>query len=92
LEGWAYALALRCNETENHTLRVVDLTLQIAKEMGVSDDQRVMIRYGDMLYDIGKLGIPDAVLRKPSAQDEEELKVMRTIRRRPLRCFARLNT
>ncbi len=78
LEGWVYALDLRDQETENHTLRVVDLTLQIAREMGVPEDQLLAIRRGALLHDIGKLGIPDAILHKPAALDEDEIKVMRT--------------
>ncbi len=77
LEGWSKALDLRDKETEGHTLRVTDLTLRLARTMGVRDDDLVHIRRGALLHDIGKMGIPDQILLKPGPLTDEEWNVMR---------------
>jgi len=77
LEGWSRALDLRDSETEGHTRRVTDLTLRLAGRMGVGDRDLVHIRRGALLHDIGKMGIPDSILRKPGPLTEEEWVVMR---------------
>jgi len=77
LEGWSKALDLRDKETEGHTLRVTELTLQLARTLGVSEEQLVHIRRGALLHDIGKMGIPDSILLKPGALTEEEWVIMR---------------
>ena len=77
LEGWSKALDLRDKETEGHTQRVIDMTLQIAKVMGVPDKTLVHIRRGALLHDIGKMGIPDAILLKPGPLSKDEWEIMR---------------
>jgi len=77
LEGWTRALALKEEETEEHSKRVVTMTMQIARSMDVGDEDLVHIRRGALLHDIGKIGIPDAVLLKPGKLNEEEWQVMR---------------
>jgi len=77
LEGWSRALDLRDKETEGHTLRVTELTLEFAKRMGISEEERIHIRRGALLHDIGKLGIPDDILLKPASLTEEEWVIMR---------------
>jgi len=77
LAGWARALDLRDHETEGHSQRVTDLTVQLARAMGISDAECVHIRRGALLHDIGKMGIPDHVLLKPSALTAEEWELMR---------------
>lgn len=77
LEGWARALELRDDETEGHSRRVVDLTLFVAREMGVDCREFVHLRRGALLHDIGKIGIPDSILLKPGPLDEREWEVMR---------------
>lgn len=76
LEGWSRALELRDYETEGHTLRVTDLTLRLARVMGMGDADLVHIRRGALLHDIGKLGIPDNILRKPGPLTQEEWATM----------------
>jgi HD-GYP domain-containing protein (c-di-GMP phosphodiesterase class II) len=76
LEGWSKALDLRDKETEGHTQRVVDMTLQIARVMGIPEQDQVHIRRGALLHDIGKMGIPDAILLKPGPLNDEEWKIM----------------
>ncbi|HUG33580.1 MAG TPA: GAF domain-containing protein, partial [Anaerolineales bacterium] len=77
LEGWSAALDLRDKETEGHTRRVTDLTLQLAEAMGLSERERVHIRRGALLHDIGKMGIPDRILLKPDTLTDEEWEIMR---------------
>ena len=76
LEGWSKALDLRDKETEGHTQRVVDVTLQIAKMLGVSDEAQTHIRRGALLHDIGKMGIPDSILLKPGPLSDDEWVIM----------------
>jgi HD-GYP domain-containing protein (c-di-GMP phosphodiesterase class II) len=77
LEGWAKALELRDMETEGHSRRVVDLTLHLAQMFEIGEKQMVHIRRGALLHDIGKMGIPDAILQKPGPLDEAEWQIMR---------------
>jgi PAS domain S-box-containing protein/putative nucleotidyltransferase with HDIG domain len=77
LEGWSAALDLRDKETEGHTQRVTNLTLALAEAMGVSEKEKVQIRRGALLHDIGKMGIPDRILLKPDVLTGEEWEIMR---------------
>jgi HD-GYP domain-containing protein (c-di-GMP phosphodiesterase class II) len=77
LEGWSKALELRDEETEGHTQRVTDLSVRLARRMGISDDDLVQIKRGALLHDIGKMGIPDGILNKPGPLSESEWEVMR---------------
>ncbi len=77
IEGWAKALELRDNETERHTQRVTELTLWLAQEVGISEEELVHLRRGAILHDIGKMGIPDGILLKPKKLTKKEWKIMR---------------
>lgn len=77
LEGWSRALDLRDKDTEGHTQRVTEITLKLARAIGISEADIVNVRRGAMLHDIGKLGVPDHVLLKPSPLTEEEWTLMR---------------
>ena len=77
LEGWVRALDLRDGETEGHSRRVVGLTLKVAEELGVCGEQLVHLRRGALLHDVGKMALPDSVLRKAGELDEEEQAIMR---------------
>ena len=77
LEGWSRALDLRDKETEGHSRRVTEMTLRLAQEMGVAEDELVHIQRGALLHDIGKVGIPDSILLKPGPLTEEEWAIMR---------------
>ena len=77
LEGWARALELRDRETEGHTRRVTDLTLRLAHYMGISEDELVNIYRGVLLHDIGKMGVPDHILKKTSPLTDAEWSEMR---------------
>ncbi len=78
IEGWSRALDLRDKETEGHTQRVTELTVQLAQFMGVSDKELLHIRRGALLHDIGKMGIPDRILLKAGALTPKEWTIMRS--------------
>jgi HD-GYP domain-containing protein (c-di-GMP phosphodiesterase class II) len=77
LEGWSKALELRDFETEGHSQRVVNLTLQLAARLGMTEPDLNWLRYGVLLHDIGKIGIPDRILFKPGPLSDDEWQVMR---------------
>ncbi len=77
LEGWSKALELRDYETEGHTQRVTNLTVRLAEFMNVPRVQIVHLRRGALLHDIGKIGIPDAILNKKGPLTEAEWEVVR---------------
>lgn len=78
IEGWARLLDLRDEETEGHSRRVADLTMQMCHALNIPEDQLRFIRYGALLHDIGKMVIADTILRKPAPLSEEEFEIMRT--------------
>ena len=77
IEGWSHALDLRDRETKGHTQRVADTALRIAEKMGMSDEEKQHLRWGALLHDIGKMGIPDSILHKPGPLSADEWKIMR---------------
>ncbi|MGE5250568.1 MAG: HD-GYP domain-containing protein [Bacteroidota bacterium] len=72
LEGWSLALDMRDKATQGHTQRVTQLTLALARRMGVPDADLVHIRRGALLHDIGKMAIPDSILRHPDALSDDK--------------------
>ena len=77
IEGWSHAMDLRDEETEGHSQRVTALTIRLANSLGIAPEDFVNIRRGALLHDIGKIGVPDSILRKPGPLDEDEWRVMR---------------
>ncbi len=77
IEGWARALELRDQETEGHTKRTTEMTLRLARSMGISEAELVHVRRGALLHDIGKMSIPDSILLKTGPLSDEEWQVMR---------------
>ncbi|RLD03973.1 MAG: histidine kinase, partial [Chloroflexota bacterium] len=77
IEGWAHALELKDMETEGHSRRVVKMTMDLAKSMGISGEKLAHIRRGALLHDIGKMGVPDSILQKPGKLSEGEWEIMR---------------
>lgn len=78
LEGWARALEMRDHETEEHSKRVVKLTLLLAQELGIPENQMIHIRRGALLHDIGKIAVPDHILLKPGKLTEVEWEEIRS--------------
>jgi len=76
ITGWSLAMDLRDKETEGHSQRVTDLTLKLAEAAGIAPEELVHIRRGALLHDMGKLGIPDAILNKPAKLNDEEWELM----------------
>ena len=76
LEGWVQALDLRDEETEGHSRRVVDLTLELARMLDVDHDKLDHIRRGALLHDIGKLGVPEHILLSKGKVTTEEMKII----------------
>jgi PAS domain S-box-containing protein/putative nucleotidyltransferase with HDIG domain len=77
IEGWSHALDLRDKETEGHTQRVTELTLKLAHQFGLGEADLVQVRWGALLHDIGKMGVPDGILLKPGPLTDEEWVVMK---------------
>lgn len=77
IEGWSRAMDLRDRDTDQHTQRVTNLTVRLARAMNLSDEEVAHIRRGALLHDIGKMGVPDEVLNKPGPLTEDEWKLMR---------------
>ncbi len=77
IEGWAHALELRDGETEGHSHRVAAMTVKLAEKMGISGDDLVQIYRGALLHDIGKMAIPDDILKKQDTLSEDEWEIMR---------------
>jgi len=77
IEGWAYALDLKDEETEDHSQRVTNLTLRVARKMNIKEEELPHIKRGALLHDIGKMGVPDSILLKPGPLTDEEWEVMR---------------
>ena len=89
LEGWARALELRDYETEGHSRRVTEMTVRLARAMGMSEEELVHVRRGALLHDIGKMGIPDRILLKPGKLSDEEWEIMR---RHPVYAYEMLSS
>jgi putative nucleotidyltransferase with HDIG domain len=77
LEALGDALDLKDAETEGHSKRVTAFTIAVARAMGLSGEKIRVIARGAFLHDIGKMAIPDAILRKPGALTEGETEIMR---------------
>ncbi len=77
IEGWSRALDLRDEETEGHTQRVTEMTILLAKAMGIRANSLLHMRRGALLHDIGKMGVPDSILLKPGKLNDEEWEKMR---------------
>jgi HD-GYP domain-containing protein (c-di-GMP phosphodiesterase class II) len=77
IEGWGKALNLRDRETKDHTQRVTDITVRIARIYGMQEKEIVHVRRGALLHDIGKMGVPDTILMKQGTLTPEEEEIMR---------------
>lgn len=79
LHSLVAALDARDSETGGHSARVAELSLAMAAEMGVDRDSQEWrdIQWGALLHDVGKIAVPDGILRKPSALTESEWESMR---------------
>lgn len=76
IESLAMALSLRDDETEGHSRRVTTMMMELAERMDFTTEERINIHRGTLLHDIGKIGVPDAILHKPGILTQEEREVM----------------
>ncbi|MDX6532045.1 MAG: cyclic di-GMP phosphodiesterase [Blastocatellia bacterium] len=77
LRALTAALETRDAETHGHSERVVTFSLRLGREYGLTSAQMKALEFGSLLHDIGKIGVPDAILRKPAKLTDEEWVLMR---------------
>lgn len=77
LKALAQALETRDTETHGHSERVVTFSLRLGRELGLDKEMLRSLEFGSLLHDIGKIGVPDAILRKPAKLTDEEWVKMR---------------
>jgi putative nucleotidyltransferase with HDIG domain len=77
IDGWTHALGLKNRETEVHSHRIAELSLALARELGVENNDLIHLRRGARLHDIGKIGVPDAILNKPGPLTDPEWELVR---------------
>src|SRR6266481_5415802 len=77
LQALTSALEARDAETHGHSERVVTFGLRLGREYGLSAAEMKALEFGSLLHDIGKIGVPDAILRKPAKLTDEEWVRMR---------------
>jgi HD-GYP domain-containing protein (c-di-GMP phosphodiesterase class II) len=78
MEALGRAIAKRDSDTGAHNYRVAWIAASIAEQMGVTGSAMQALIAGSFLHDVGKIGIPDAILLKPGKLDEAEFDIMRT--------------
>lgn len=76
--GWSRAMDSKDRETEGHTQRVAEMSARLGQAMELDADQIELLWRGSLLHDIGKIGIPDAILLKPGKLTPEEMEIMKT--------------
>ncbi|HEY9089061.1 MAG TPA: HD domain-containing phosphohydrolase [Anaerolineaceae bacterium] len=76
LQGLTRALELRDQDTEGHSQRVTQLTVDLARQLGMPESEIGELWRGALLHDIGKIGIPDAILNNPGQLSADEVQVM----------------
>lgn len=77
LKALAAALETRDHDTHGHSERVVAFSLRLGHELGLDREELRSLEFGSLLHDIGKIGVPDAILHKPAKLTDEEWKKMR---------------
>ncbi len=77
LETFAHAIDAKDKDTNGHSIRVATYSREIARRMGLSEEDQEKIYYVAMLHDIGKIGIPDSILKKPGKLTDDEVQVIR---------------
>jgi cyclic di-GMP phosphodiesterase len=77
LKALTAALETRDSETHGHSERVVSYSLRLGREYGLNSEDMKSLEFGALLHDIGKIGVPDSILRKPAKLTEEEWVRMR---------------
>ena len=71
------ALDVREHETQVHSIRIAEYALRLAGELDMTPAERMDLKFGAMLHDIGKIGVPEAILLKPGPLTDQEWETMR---------------
>ncbi|HWP67920.1 MAG TPA: HD domain-containing phosphohydrolase, partial [Rectinemataceae bacterium] len=77
IEGWSSAMDFRDQETEGHSKRVASLAISLAARLGIAEEEIVRIGRGALLHDVGKIGIPDSILKKAGPLTDSEWVLMK---------------
>lgn len=77
IQGWSRAMDMRDHETEGHTQRVAQMSMLLAAKLGLDEELKTRLFRGALLHDIGKMGVPDAILLKPGKLTDEEFDIMK---------------
>ncbi|HTP28063.1 MAG TPA: HD-GYP domain-containing protein, partial [Anaeromyxobacteraceae bacterium] len=77
LRSLASAIDAKDPSTRGHSERVAELSVAIGQELGLSDGNLKLLAYGGLLHDVGKIGIPEAILHKATALAADEMIQMR---------------
>lgn len=77
IEEWSRAVGLRDRSTAGHSEGVTQLTIKLARALGIEGEDLVHVRRGSLLHDVGKMRIPDAILHKRDKLSEPEWEIMR---------------
>jgi diguanylate cyclase (GGDEF)-like protein len=77
LDALVTAVDKRDRYTRRHSEDVTEFSLMIAEEMGLSEDTKRTVRIAGLLHDLGKIGVPDQILRKPGKLTDEEFEIMK---------------
>jgi diguanylate cyclase (GGDEF)-like protein/PAS domain S-box-containing protein/putative nucleotidyltransferase with HDIG domain len=75
--SWARLLDMKDKETEGHSERVTKMTLRLVQRVGMNAEEMLYARWGALLHDIGKMGVPDHILHKPGSLTDDEWAIMR---------------
>jgi putative nucleotidyltransferase with HDIG domain len=77
VECWSRLIGLKDRVTLNHSTRVTEMMARFAEAIGMNEENVQLARWGAMLHDIGKMGVPDSILQKPGPLTDEEWIVMK---------------
>jgi putative nucleotidyltransferase with HDIG domain len=77
VEAFARALEMRDREPVGHTHQVTEITVRLARVVGVDEEAMPHLRRGALLHDIGKLGVPESIVQKSGSLTDQEWNVMR---------------
>lgn len=77
VDALAAAVDAKDSYTCGHSARVAEMSLAIAKEMNLSEEEQYLIHIGAHLHDVGKIGVPDAVMSKPGRLTNEEFRLIK---------------
>lgn len=78
LEGMVRIIEQRDQETAGHGQRVTEMTVKLAKSMGVPESEIVHIKRGALLHDVGKINVPESILNKSAQLTPEEFEIMQS--------------